>query len=128
MAPTILIKFCVLIVYSKLNNVILANFPGKIPETGKIFFKFFFPSPNAGPKPTHQSRSKSMSRILSQISRILVFSFHPNPKIKGSSHKKEFKNLIFSKMAPTILIKFCVLIVYSKPNNAILAKFSRKNP
>ena len=88
MAPTIFIKFCGLIVHSKPNNLILENFPGKIPETGKIFVKSF-PSPNAGPKPTHQSRSKSISRVLSQISRSLVFSFRPNPKIKGSSDKKK---------------------------------------
>ena len=59
MAPTILIKFCGLIVHSKPDNVILANFPGKIPETGKIFLNFFS-SPNAGPKPTNQSRSNSI--------------------------------------------------------------------
>ena len=41
MAPTILLKFCGLIVYSKPNNVILLNFPVKIPKTGKIYFNFF---------------------------------------------------------------------------------------
>ena len=40
MAPTILIKFCGLIVHSKPNNVILANFPEKIPETRKTVFNF----------------------------------------------------------------------------------------
>ena len=90
---TILIKFCGLIVHSKPNNVILANIPGKIHETGKIYFNFF-PSPNAGP---HQSRSKSISRVLSQIPRTVRFSFHPNPKIKGSSHKKKIKNFYFVK-------------------------------
>ena len=33
------------------------------------------------------------------------FSFPPTPKIKGSSHKEKISN--FSKMALTILIKFC---------------------
>ena len=88
MAPTNLIKFYELIVHSKLNNMTLSAFPGNIPETEKYIFKFF-PSPNAGPKLTHQSRSKSISRVFSQISRTLYFSFHPNPKIKGSSHEKK---------------------------------------
>ena len=74
----------------------LSAFPGKIPETRKNIFNFF-QSLNAGPKLTHQSRSKSISRVLSQISRILFFSFHPNPKIKGSSHKKKIKNFYFLK-------------------------------
>ena len=56
------------------------------------------------------------------------FSIHPNPKIKGSSHKKKIKSFFFSKMAQTILIKFCGLIVHSKPNNVILANFSGKIP
>ena len=105
MAPTILIKFCRFIVHSKPNNMILANLPGKIPETGKIYFKFF-PCRKAGPKPNYQSRSKSISRVLSQISRTLFFSFHTNPKIRVVHIRKELKILIFSKMAPTILIKF----------------------
>ena len=94
MASTISIKFCGFIVHSKHNNMTLSAFPGKIPDTGKTYFQFF-PSPNAGPKLTHQSSSKSISRVLSQISRTLVFSFHPNPKIKGSSHKKKIKKILF---------------------------------
>ena len=96
MALTILIKFCGFIVHSKPNNMTLSAFPEKIPETGKFYFNFF-PTLNAGPKPTHQSRSKSISRVLSQISRTLFFSFHTNPKIKGSSHKKKIKNFDFLK-------------------------------
>ena len=42
MAPTILIKFCGFIVHSKHNNMTLSAFPGKIRETGKIYFYFFF--------------------------------------------------------------------------------------
>ena len=76
MAPTILIKFCVFIVHSKPNNMTLPAFPGKIPETGKIYFNFFA-SPNAGPKPTNKCRSKSISRIPTQISRAFCFSFTP---------------------------------------------------
>ena len=58
MAPTILIKFCALIVHSKPNNMTLLAFPGKFPETGKKYrpISNFPPSPNAGPKPSHQYR------------------------------------------------------------------------
>ena len=51
------------------------------------------PSPIVEPKPIDRSRSKSISRVLSQISR--VFYFPLTPKIKGSSHKK--KNFDFLK-------------------------------
>ena len=40
MALTLLFKFCVLIVHSKPNNMILSAFPGKILETRKIVFTF----------------------------------------------------------------------------------------
>ena len=40
MALTILIKFYGFIVHSKLNNMTLSAFPGKIPETRKIVFNF----------------------------------------------------------------------------------------
>ena len=56
------------------------------------------------------------------------FSTHPNPKIKGIHIRKNFLNLISSKMAPTILIKFCGLIVHSKPNNVKLTHFPAKIP
>ena len=182
------------------------NFPGKIPETGKIYFKFF-PSPNSGPKPTHQSRSNSICRVPLQISpACFFFLFRPplklrvvylrnkqtnfvtnmefykhvqycfccyviksageiakkvllsifwnllriqinlsqirisyskhekacavwpyllfhsriTAKIKDSSHRNNFNISIFSKIAPTILIKFSGFIVHSKPNNMTL--------
>ena len=41
---------------------------------------------------------------------------------------KKIKNLIFSKMAPKILIKFCGFIVYSKPNNITLSAIPEKIP
>ena len=94
MAPTILIKFSGFIVHSKHNNMTLLAFPRKIPEIGKYIFNSF-PSPKAGPKPNHQSHSTSTSMFLSQISRTHFLSFHPNPKIKSSSHKKKIKNLDF---------------------------------
>ena len=83
------------------------------------------PSLKVQPKPIDRSRSKSISRSNSKISRA-VFYFSPNPKIRGNLHKKKFKISIFSKMAPTILIKFCGLMVHSKPNNMILSDFPGK--
>ena len=96
MAPTILIKFCGFIVHSKHNNMTQSALPGKIPETGKIYFKFF-PSPNAGPKPVHQSRSKSISRVLSQISRILFLVFTLTLKLRVVHIRKNKKKLDFLK-------------------------------
>ena len=49
------------------------------------------------------------------------------PKINGSSHEKKIKILIFSKMATTIMIKFCRFIVHSKLNNMTLSDFPEKN-
>ena len=127
-APTILIKFCGLIVHSKPNNVILANFPGKIPESGKIFLKFFFPYPNAVPKPTHQSRSNSIYMILLQIFLAIIFVFDLPLKLMVVHIGKNYKISIFSKMAPTKLIKFCGFTVHSKPNNVTLSAFPEKIP
>ena len=129
MAPTILIKFCGLIVHSKPNNVILANFSRKIPETGKIFFKSF-PSPNAGHKPTHQSRSNSLYRILLKIFLAIIFVLDLPLKLRVVHIGKNYKISIFSKMAPTKLIKFCRFTVglHSKPNNVTLSAFPEKIP
>ena len=107
MAPTILMKFCGFIVDPKVNNMTLSAFPGKIPETGKIYFKFY-PSPYAGPKRNHQSHSKSTFRVLSQISRTMFLVFTLTLKLRVVHIRKKFKNLIFSTMAPTILITCCV--------------------
>ena len=128
MAPTILIKFCGLIVHSKPNNVILVNFPRKIPETGKIFLKFFFPSPNAGPKPTHQSRSNSIYRIVLQIFLAIIFVFDLPLKLRVVHIGKNYKIRIFSKMAPAKLFKFCRFTVHSKPNNVTFSAFPEKVP
>ena len=110
MVPTILIKFCGSIVHLKPNNMILANFPGKIPETGNIFFKSF-PSSNAGLNLTHQSRSNSIYRILLQIFLAIIFVFYLPLKLRVVHIRKNYKISIFSKMAPSKLIKF--LWVYS---------------
>ena len=40
--------------------------------------------------------------------------------------RKKLRILIFSKMAPTILIKFCGFIVLSTPNNLTLSAFPEK--
>ena len=68
MALTILIKFCGFRVLSNPNNMTLSAFPEKIPETGKTFFFIFYPIPNVAPKPTAQSCSNSISRVVWQIS------------------------------------------------------------
>ena len=83
-------------------------------------------SPNAGPKPTHQSRSKSISRVLLQLSPVSPFHFRPTLKIKSSSHKKKFTISVFSKMVQTILIKFCGFIAHSKYKNMTLSAFPGK--
>ena len=118
MARTILIKFCVLIAHSKPNNMILSVFPGKI---------FSFSSFNVGPKPTHQSRSNSIYRILLQIFLAIIFVFNLPLKL-SVVHTRKNKIYIFSKMAPTKLIKFCGLTVHSKPNNVTLSAFPEKIP
>ena len=87
MAPTIFIKFCGSIVYSKPNNMVLSAFPGKSLKLKNILN--FFSSPNIGPEPTDQSRLNSIYRILLQIFLAIIFCFLPTLKIKGSSHKKK---------------------------------------
>ena len=42
--------------------------------------------------------------------------------------RKKLKILIFSKMAPTNLIKFFGFIVHSQPNNMTLSAFPEKVP
>ena len=88
----------------------------------------FFPSPNAGPKPTHQSRSNSIYRILLQIFLAIIFVFYLPLKLKVVHIRKNCKISIFSKMAPTKLIKFCSFTValHSKPNNVTLSAFPEK--
>ena len=82
MDPTIFIKFCGFIVHSNSNNMALSAFPGKILVTRKIFLNFY-PSPNVAPKPTDQSCSNSIFRILLQLSPASPFHFRPSLNIKG---------------------------------------------
>ena len=58
-----------------------------------------------------------------------LFLVFPLPlKLRIVHMKKKFKILIFSKMAPRILIKFCGFIVHPKPNNMTLSAFLGKIP
>ena len=62
----------------------------------------------------NQSTDLVQIRYLGSSSKYLepfFFGFPLTPKIKGSSHEKKLKILIFSKMAPTILIKFSISMV-----------------
>ena len=128
MAPTIFIKFCGFIVNSIPNNAILANFPGKIPETGKIYFKFF-PSPNSGPKPTHQSRWNSICRVLLQISLSITFVFDLPFKLRVVHVRKKCKIFYFLKNGSNEIdqILWVYSTVHSKPNNAHFRFFLKKS-
>ena len=79
------------------------------------------------------SRSKSISMVLSQISRAVCvffffFSFPPNPKIKGSSHKKKIENLDFLKNGTNDFNKiFWVYSTFETQQHDPI-DFSQKNP
>ena len=123
MAPT-MIKFCGLIIHSEPNYMVLSVFPEKTLKLKKILFKFFKPR-NLGPKPNGQSHSNS---ILGSPC-IPFFHFRLTVKNKGGSHKKKLHISIPSKMAPTILIKFCGFIssyIRNPQHNTI--DISRKIP
>ena len=81
--------FAGFIVNSNLNNMKLLTFLGKIPETRIIFFKFSICRLNIVPKPTDQSCSNSISRVLLHLSAASPFHFRPILNVKGSSHKKQ---------------------------------------
>ena len=125
MAPTILIKFSGFIIYSKPRNMTLSTFPGKILETRKIVFNFQSVA-SVAPKPTGRSRSHSIPRVPLQIYLAQFFRFWSTPKLRVVHIRKKLKILIFSKMAPTILIKFCVFIAHSNLNNMALSAFPEK--
>ena len=88
MATTVIIKCCGFIAHSNLNNMALSAFPGKILVTKKTFL-IFYPSSNIAPKPTDQSCSNSIFRVLLQLSSASPFHFLPSLNIKGSSRKKQ---------------------------------------
>ena len=56
-------------------------------------------------------------------SRFLVFPL--TLKLRVVHMRKKLKILILSKMAPTILTKFCGFIVHSKPNTMTLSPFPK---
>ena len=84
MAPTIFIKFCGCIVHSNPKNMALSTFAGKILLTRKIYFLYFLSAPNVAPKPTDQSCSNSIYRVLLQLSPASPFHFRPSFNIKGT--------------------------------------------
>ena len=57
-----------------------------------------------------------------------VFVFDLPPKLRVVHMRKKLKMSNFSKMVLTILIKFCGVIVHSKPNNMTLSAFPEKIP
>ena len=128
MAPTILIKFSGFIVHSKTSNMPLSALPGKIPETGKMYLKFFFRLLTQG---LNQSTDLVQIRYLRSSSKYLeplFLVFALTLKLRVVHIRKKFKISIFSKMVPTILIKFYAFIVHSKPNNMTLSAFPGKIP
>ena len=82
MAQTIFIKFCGFIVHSNHKNMELSAFPEKILVNRKIFI--FYPSLNVAPKPTDQSCSNSIFRVVLQLSPASPFHFWPTLNIKGT--------------------------------------------
>ena len=95
----------------------------------KIEILNFFSSPNAGLKPSLQSRSNSIYRILLQIFLARIFVFNLPLKLRVVHIRKNYKISIFSKIAPTKLIKFYGFTLHSKPNNVRhLRLFPKKIP
>ena len=74
MALTIFIKFCGFIVNSNPKNMALSAFPGKILLTRKIFFNFLY-APIVAPKPTDQSCSSFIFRVLTNYLQPVLFIF-----------------------------------------------------
>ena len=81
MVLTIFIKFCGFIVYLNPKYMALSAFPEKI-LTRKIFFNILS-ARNVAPKPSDQSCSNSIFRVLLQLSQASPFHFRPNLNIKG---------------------------------------------
>ena len=61
------------------------GFSRKIPEIRKIVFNFLsIVSSNVAPKPTDQSCSNSIFRVLLQLSPVSLYHFRPTLNIKGT--------------------------------------------
>ena len=86
----------------------LSAIPGKIPEID-------------------QSCSNSIFRVVLQLSPARVSVFEKPLKLRVVHIRKKLKISIFSKMASTILIKFCEFIVHSKSSSITLSAFFGKN-
>ena len=61
------------------------------------------------------------------ISPAHFFRFRFTLKINGNSHEKKIKIFIFSKIAPTIFIKFCGFLVHLNLNNMTLSAIHGKS-
>ena len=126
MALTILIKFWGL---QYIRSPIIRNYQLFKEKSLKLEKQFliFCQSAQIAPKPNDQCRSYSISRVPLQISSARFFSvFELPPKLRVVHIKKKFKISIFSKMAITILFKFCGFIVYWKPKNITISAFPEK--
>ena len=128
MAITILIKFCGLIVAYIRNPTkwYYRIFPEKSLKLEKYILNFF--SLLTQVQPTHQSRSNSLYRVLLQIFLDIIFVFGLPLKLRVVHIGKNYKISIFSKIAPTKLIKFCRFTVHSKPSNETFSALPDKIP
>ena len=97
-------------------------FPKKILVTGIIFFKF---SVRQLTQRLIQLTNPVQIRHLESHCKYLqlVFFVFDLPSKLIVHRRKKFKIFIFSKMSPTIFIKFCGFIVHSNPNNMALSAF-----
>ena len=101
-------------------------FQGRYLKLEKYFFNFF-PFPNAGPKPTHHSRSNSIYRILLQIFLAIIFVFDIPLKLRVVHVGKNYKISLFSKMAPTIQSNFVGLLFIRTPTIWHYGRFPEKS-
>ena len=81
---------------------------------------------NIEPKPTEQSRSHPLCRVLLQIFLGVFFVFDQPSQLWVVLFKK-LKFPFPKKMALKIFIIFCGFIEHSKPNNMILSIFPEKS-
>ena len=95
------------------------DFFGKIHETRKLFFNLL--------SIEYTLANLVQIRYILQISPARFSVFDKPLKLRVVHIGKKLKISIFSKMAPTILIKFCGFIAYLKPSSMTLSAFSEKS-
>ena len=132
LALTALIKFCGFIVHSKPNNVILANFPGKIPETGKHFLNLFRLQTQGLIQLINLVQTRHIGLSYKYLQLVLFiylffFCFRSTLKIKGSSHKEKINLFIFSKIVQRFSSNFVGLLLIRTPTIWHCLFFSRKS-